>query len=42
MKNEVRVKISGLNLSRLIEKLISKNVFINNLVSKKKLYQIYN
>lgn len=35
MKNEVRVKISGLNLSRLIEKLISRNVFIDNLVSKK-------
>lgn len=35
MKNEVRVKISGLNLSRPIERLVSKGVFIDNLVTKK-------
>ena len=34
MENVVCVKVSGLNLPRLINKLISKNVFVNNVVYK--------
>ena len=35
MRNEIYVKVKGLNLSRLINKLIQNDVFINNLVYKK-------
>lgn len=36
MENKIRVQIVGLNLSRLIERLIKENVFIENLTTKKK------
>lgn len=35
MKNEIYVKVKGLNLSRLINKLIQNDIFINNLVYRK-------
>lgn len=36
MKNVVRVKISGLNLPRLLNKLVQNNILITGLVSRKK------
>ncbi len=37
----VQIKISGLNLSRLVNRLITKNVCITNLVTKKKYIKFY-
>lgn len=39
--NQVQVKISGLNLPRLVNRLVAKNICIRNLVTKKKYIKFY-
>ena len=36
MNNEIYIKINGLNLTRIIDKLIENKVFVNNLIIKQK------
>ena len=41
VRNEVCVKISGLNLARIIDKLVQKNILINNIIIKKQYIKFY-